>query len=144
MLSIAFLYPIFDDWWDRTNIAAGKTIRDIFFITMAVQIFTWPILVYNFSLLSIVAPLSNILVLWTLPFIITSGILAIAISWFLPFLGLVWFLPLKLLIDYIIFIARALSAIPFAYIEINSPGFIWLALYYLGLAILIRKIRKKI
>ena len=107
------------------------------------QVFTWPILVYNFSILSIVAPLSNILVLWTLPFIIISGILAIIISYLIPALSLVWFLPLKLFIDFIIFITNVLSAIPYNYIELRSPRFIWLVFYYLILVILIRQIRKK-
>jgi len=143
VLGIAYLYPVFDAWWERTNIAGGKAIRDIFFITMAVQIFTWPVLVYNFGILSIIAPVSNILSLWILPAIIVAGFIAIALSSILPAFSPAWFLPLKIALDYLAFIARSLSTIPYAYIELNSPRFIWLLLYYLILIIFIRTITRK-
>lgn len=46
-----------------------KIIYDIFSLTIAAQIFTLPIMALNFSQVSLIAPVSNLLVLWCLPFL---------------------------------------------------------------------------
>ena len=49
-------------------------------LTIYAQIFTLPIVVYNFQTMSFIAPVSNILISWTIPILMTGGFIIILIS----------------------------------------------------------------
>lgn len=73
-LGLVLLMPTFENWFARlpnllnfrTNLAA----------TLAAQIFTLPLLVYYFDRVSVVAPVVNVLILWTVPYAMLSAFLA--------------------------------------------------------------------
>ncbi|MCK4539729.1 ComEC family competence protein [Candidatus Parcubacteria bacterium] len=75
-------------------------------ITLSAQIITAPILLYNFGMVSLIAPISNLLVLWLLPFLIISLFAAIALGLIFPSLIAIFFLPASLILEYILFIAE--------------------------------------
>ncbi|MDD3793250.1 MAG: ComEC/Rec2 family competence protein [Candidatus Gracilibacteria bacterium] len=52
-------------------------IRNAISLTFAAMIFTIPIMVFNFGQLSIISPISNILVMWTIPLAMLFGFLSI-------------------------------------------------------------------
>lgn len=58
-------------------------------ITLAAQLFTTPLIFFHFRRLSIIAPLSNVLIGWTMPFLMVLG-------WAAAIAGYLW-LPLGLL-----------------------------------------------
>lgn len=64
-------------------IKAGRTFTENLRTTLAAQIFITPLLIYNFGRLSLIAPLSNALSLWSVEFITVAGI-AVSLG------GLVW------------------------------------------------------
>ncbi|MFH1745228.1 MAG: ComEC/Rec2 family competence protein [bacterium] len=110
--AIIFIYPkikkIFQkrvEKWPKILIAC----LDIFIITTAVQVLTLPIMIYNFGSVSLVAPLANLLILWTLPLLMFFLPLAIIFSLLIPQIGPVFFLPSYIIIKYIIVIAEWLS-----------------------------------
>ncbi len=130
VLGIVYCYPILDNWFDRIKIPKLKGVRDIFNITLAAQIFTLPIIAYNFSTVSLIAPLANLLVLWSLPFLMVSALVAIGLSLVIPSLSLPFFLPVYLLAKYIILIANWLVKIPYAYLEVDYLWLGWIFVYY--------------
>jgi len=42
-------------------------IREAFILTMSAMSFTLPIMLFNFGQVSVLAPISNVLVTWTIP-----------------------------------------------------------------------------
>ena len=78
-------------------------------VTLSAQIITAPILLYNFGTVSLIAPISNLLVLWLLPFLIVLLLIAIVLGLIFPSLATIFFLPAGLILEYILFIAEKFS-----------------------------------
>lgn len=90
-----------------------KPAEDILAITIAVQIFTAPILVYNFGFVSLVAPFANLLVVWCLPFLIIFSAAGIVLAFIFPSLAAFCFFPAQTLFDYVLQVAEILASLPF-------------------------------
>ncbi|MCK4553650.1 ComEC/Rec2 family competence protein [Candidatus Parcubacteria bacterium] len=130
VLGIAYCYPILDKWFDKIKISKMKGVRDIFNITIAAQIFTLPIIALNFSQVSIVSLISNLLVLWTLPVLMIASLIAITLSLIFSNFAFVFFLPAWLLLKYIIIVVEWLTKLPYAYVEIDYLWWGWVVVYY--------------
>ena len=143
VLSIAYGFTLFENWFDRMKLPKLKGARDIFGISLAAQLFTWPVLVYNFHEISLAAPLTNILVLWTLPALLIAIIAAVSLSWLVPVIGGALFLPSFLLLSYISHTATLISHLPYSYLAIDHISPIWLATYYLILIWVIYFLNKR-
>ncbi|MEA3398370.1 MAG: ComEC/Rec2 family competence protein, partial [Patescibacteria group bacterium] len=120
-----------------------EVIFDIFAITLAAQALTLPIIAANFSQVSVIAPITNLLVLWSLPFVIMVILGGLGLSLLIPSLAILFFLPAKILLDYVIFIAEKLARLPYAYFEINYVWPVWWGLYYIIMAWLIFRFKSK-
>ncbi len=127
---IAYIYPIINNALERVKAPKLKAICGVFGITAAAQVFTLPIIACNFFIISIIAPLANLLVLWTLPLLISLILIALILSLILPQLAVLFFLPAGLLLKYIVFIVERSAELPYAYIQVDYlwPG--WLIIYY--------------
>lgn len=92
-------------------------IKDDFRTTLAAQIFTIPLFIFQFHRLSILSPLSNVLIGWLIVPLTVIGLVTTVV-------GLVW-LPLAvplswiswLLLQYLVIVIQSVSSIPFASIE---------------------------
>ena len=130
---IVYVYPLLKSLAAGLKFSAagpaGKT-ADIFALTLAAQVFTWPIIAYNFSQISVIAPLANLFALWTLPLFITAGVGALILGALAPVLAGPLFLPAGLLLSYIIAVGERTAGLPGSYVAAGSihPG--WLILYY--------------
>ena len=88
-----------------------------FRLTIFAQIFTLPVILYNFGRISLVSPLANVLIEWTIQPIMVLGFVTVA-------LGLVW-LPLANIaayftwvpLTYLIKTVEFLSVFPFASVQ---------------------------
>ena len=115
-------------------------LREGLAVTLAAQIFTLPVLVYDFGYFSLYAPLSNILVEPVVPFITIYGfILAVAAS-FSFVLGWLLFFPMWLALTYLIIVTNLFSSLPGAAIGFKV-GLFWLAFSYCVLAAIAWRIR---
>lgn len=76
ILGIYFLFPIFK----RIKIPINEYIKDLLCVSLAAEIAILPLSVYYFSVLSITAPLANILVIWLTPVIMFLGFLLMAVQ----------------------------------------------------------------
>ena len=121
MLGIIYLMPIFKTW-----LKSGVLV-----MTLSAQVFTLPILIYNFGYVSIVTPLTNILIVPILPFIMGLGFLS-GISGMI-FQPLSWILswPVWLLLTYVTKLVDWFSQIPWASLAIDNLHWAWLLLAYL-------------
>jgi competence protein ComEC len=153
IMGIIYLLPIFQDyffrcfpvewfkkiWW--LSWLPVKTLGDLLAMTLAAQVFTLPILIYNFGYLSLVSPITNILIVPLLPYIMGSGfIFGIGGIIFQP-LGWLLSLPCWLLLTYLIEIVNFFSQ-PWAFKTLEiSP--IWLIIFYLILGLLTWQLQEK-
>ncbi len=128
-LSIIYLKPILDE---KTNALPNPLrVKDILTMTFAAQLGTLPLLIYHFGRLSLISPISNLLIVPLLPGIMIMGMILVFIG--LISLGLakiiaylVWFI-----LTYLIRVIDFTSSIPFSNFEFRSFSLIFLVIYYL-------------
>lgn len=113
--------------------------------TLSAQIFVLPLLIYYFDRLSIISPLTNLLILPAIPATMLLGFVS-------GILALIW-LPLSylsvwitwLFLSYQIWVAEFFSRLPFAAVSVKTMPVSWIAVYYLilFLAVFIIFVRKR-
>ena len=139
MMGIIHLLPIFQDWFRK--IPDDFQLRSILAMTLSAQIFTLPILIYNFGYVSLVSPLTNILIVPLLPYIMGLGFIFGIVG--IIFQPLAWLLSLAcwLLLTYLIKIVDFFSQ-PWAFksLEISWP---WLIVFYLILGLITWRLQER-
>lgn len=107
-------------------------VKDILTMTFSAYLATLPLLLYNFGTISLLAPLSNVLVLPFLPWLMVLGFVMALLA--LIWLPLAWLfsLPLWLLLSYVIKLIVGLSSFSFSSLalKISWP---WLLGSYIAL-----------
>jgi competence protein ComEC len=127
-LGLIYLSPMFEKWFARVPDVLG--FRTNLSSTLAAQIFTLPILIYYFDRISIVAPVVNVLILWTIPYTMLLAFVAgLAGIVYLPLGHLVASLPWVFL-EFQIRVIQFFAHLPFAALSLQMH---WWALpiYYL-------------
>ena len=142
VLGIAYVFPIFRKGVGERK-GAIKIILDIAGVTLSAQVFTLPIIALNFGQVSLIAPISNLLVLWVLPFLLSAILAGLALGLIWPGLGWLFFLPSFLVLKYIMVITDWLAGLPLAYFEIDYIWRGWAVAYYLIVVWIILKFRVK-
>lgn len=109
--------------------------------TLAAQTLTLPLLLYHFGNLSIIAPLANAALLWTVPPIMQVTAIASLVGWVVPLVGqlisyLAWPL-LKLLTSSVTWVASW----PWSFWEVGRVSWWWVVGYYAVVAILVSRRR---
>ena len=111
-----------------------------FFITtlaasLAVLIPTAPLSAYYFGTLSLVSPLSSVLVLWMAPALFAAALIVTALGMVLPVPGILAAV-LEALARYVLAVAHALAKIPGHSVRFTGPAAVWwLVLVYVLLAV---------
>ncbi|MFH0891720.1 MAG: ComEC/Rec2 family competence protein [Candidatus Falkowbacteria bacterium] len=144
VLGMVQAYPTLEDWSDRIKIPKLKGLRSVFNLTLAAQVFTLPIIVYNFGVLSLISPLANLLALWVFPPLMASVMVGWILSFIFSNLAPLFFLPAGLIFKYLIGLSRLLSEIPYSYVFIEYLWSGWAILYFLTIIILIVRFRKSV
>lgn len=118
ILGIVYLYPLSEKITHRLIAKCPvrnkikkflQTIIDMVNLCLVSQIVILPIALINFKQLSLIAPLANILVLWTFPLLLASLIVGVTLSAIMPAAGVWWFLPACLLLKYIFIVSNWLA-----------------------------------
>ena len=89
-------------------------IKDSIQVSLAAQLATTPLIIYDFGRLSLIAPLVNLVVLPILPFLMISGFTALFLSLILSGIAQYLFWPVWLVLTYLIKVIEIFSLIPFA------------------------------
>lgn len=139
MFGLIFVSPIIDIVIKRWP----TILREAISSTIGAQITTLPIILFNFGRLSIVAPVTNILILAVVPY-------AMLASFLVGFTGLI-LLPLGKLfgfigwpvLEYIILIINYFSKVPYASIAVNFHNWHGVLIYYLIVLLTVLFIKTK-
>lgn len=144
VLGIIYLKPIFDNWFRKLIKKEQLSgILQIITMTLAAQIATLPILVYNFGRISFISPLANVLIVPLLPIIMGLGLFFNVSAIILPFLAKILVWPVYIALTYIIRLTDFLSKLPFVAKEVSNVHWLWLISYYILLIICLWLYKRK-
>ena len=140
-IGIIYLSSFFRRW---LKFIPKKFIRlkEIIAMTFAAQIFTLPILIYNFGRMSLVAPLTNILIIPVVYWIMLSGFIFALAGVIWPFLGWILSFPCLFLLTYLAKIVNFFSH-PWAAKTIENVHWFWLIISYLILGFIALQLNKR-
>lgn len=103
-------------------------------VTLAAQAMVTPVIAQNFHQISLVSLIVNVLVLWTVPFIMIGGAIMLALGTIQSLLGHLVGLLVNVLLTYFTYIVQFFAQLPFAWEYIGQqPLLVW-AGYYMVLA----------
>ncbi len=140
MLGIIYFLPFFQSLLQK--IPLTLQLKKVLAMTLSAQIFTLPILIYNFGYFSVVGIITNILIVPLLPFIMGLGLIFVLLgtvwnvfAWLISF-------PLWILLSYLTLIVDWFSGLKSSvyFIEISWP---WLIICYLFLGFIAQHVEKK-
>lgn len=119
LLGLIYLHPWLQKMATKLSHGKGKWIIEGLMATIAAQVATAPVIIYNFGQFSVIAPIANLLVVWVIPLLTITMMISLALTAIFPALGLIFFFPCWLMVKYIFWIVQTLSAVPGASWEIN-------------------------
>ncbi|HYE59883.1 MAG TPA: ComEC/Rec2 family competence protein [Candidatus Kapabacteria bacterium] len=117
-MGLFYIAPVLKQKYEGVPEYVG--IKESLLTTCSAILITLPLLLYQFGTMSIVAPLVNLLVVWTIPYLMAFGFVAIVGS-VLPFLGTLLAWTTWMFLFGIIFIVRWFASLPFAAINLTIP-----------------------
>jgi len=101
--------------------------------TFSAQVFVFPLVLYYWGYLSLIAPIANFLVLNVLPYLMTLGFLFAFCSFiFLP-LSKILFFPIWLILYFLFRILKFLSDLPVFSINFGQINFVMVIILYLAI-----------
>lgn len=105
-------------------------IRDVLAMSLSAYIFTFPLLIYYFGNISLVFPITNILIVPVLYIVMILGILFIFLSFFSSTLALVALFPLWLFVSWIIAVIQFFSKIGWSSMLIEWTNSLSITIFY--------------
>ena len=111
-LGILVLAPKFKQKLQKIPNPDYVPIRELLSMTLAAQIFTSPILIYNFGEISLIATVSNILIVPILPLIMMFGLAFIMLGSIFHIFAFILSFPLYILLTYTTTIVNIFSHFP--------------------------------
>lgn len=124
-LGIIYLLPVFKRWAK----ADDSKFKELILLTFAAQIFCLPLLIFNFGQISILSPVSNLLVVPLLPVLTIIGFLYLILGTVFPLFAVPLSFVLWPLFFYVAKVAEIISSIPFSAIKFNIHWSLVLILY---------------
>lgn len=108
-----------------------RVLREDLGVTVAAQAMVLPVIAYNFGQLSLFGIVANLLILWSIPFVMVSGFLALGLGIFDSLLGTLVGLVPAILLTYFIYIVEFFAKLPGASIKLGESTIMLWAGYYL-------------
>ncbi|MFH1423384.1 MAG: ComEC/Rec2 family competence protein [Candidatus Nealsonbacteria bacterium] len=143
ILGIIYLQPSFTKWLKHLPDFKFFPLRATLAATLSAQIFTLPVLIYNFGYMPVLSPVANILIVPLLaPITIIIFIFGLASMFFWP-LGYVLSWPVWLAIAYLTSVIDVFSKFPFASLVITNIHWSCLLLSGMILGFLAWRLNKK-
>ncbi|MEK7498338.1 MAG: ComEC/Rec2 family competence protein, partial [Patescibacteria group bacterium] len=137
-LGITYLSPIFEKRWGGEQSFLGW--RSHFYSTIASQVMAFPILITTFHSFSLLSIVTNVLLLFAIPFTMLLVFLTGLIGFVSTFLASVVGMFASFCIGYELAIIHYFSRIPFMLeIYLGNASFVFILLYYSFLAIFVSR-----
>jgi competence protein ComEC len=130
IFSLVFFYESLDQRLAAITGERLKFLRQAVSLTLAAQILTWPVMAYNFSQLSLVAPLANLAALWTLPILTAAIFLVLPLAGLAPIATGHLFIPARLILEYLLAVAHYLGGWQFAAVNLDFKYPLLILVYY--------------
>lgn len=125
-LGILVVAPILEKVFERLP----NLIKQDLAITIAAQLLVMPVILQNFHQLSLVSVFANLLVSWTIPFIMILGSSLLIFSFISVLLGQVVAFVLNILLTYFVYIVEFFASLPFAWEYIGEQVWVvWVGYY---------------
>jgi competence protein ComEC len=138
-----YLQPFFSDFLNKIPNPKFFPVRTTLSATLSAQVFTLPILIYNFGYLPLTSPFTNILIVpFLAPLTILIFIFGVGGMIFSVF-GWILFWPVWLVLTYITGIIGWFSKFFFASLRLENVHWAWLIISYLILGFLTWRIQEK-
>lgn len=120
--------PIFLEWFKKIPII-GQDLA----VSLAAQSMVAPVIAQNFHQVSLVGLITNLFILWTIPFIMIGGAIMLVLGMVLGLAGQIAGLGVNALLTYFIYIVQFFSSLSFAWEYVGEQVWVvWLG-YYLVL-----------
>jgi competence protein ComEC len=149
VIGLIYLEPVFSgflDFWAKRIFHEVKEKASGFIkivsSTFAAQVFTLPIIIYSFGNISFVSPITNLLVLPVVYWLMIFGFLSAFLGIFSGLFGWVFSVPCYFVLSYFLWVIDFFSQ-DWAIKNFNSVHWIWLVICYLVIGYAVRLIRKK-
>lgn len=133
-LGIIYIKPLIDYYLAFTTKEHFKYWLDVVSVTLAAQIITLPIIVYNFGTVSLISPIANFLVVPIIPLLTMLGLAVSVAGVFSTFLGFLFSLPCLVITFYVMKVVGLFSG-PWAQAKLEHVSSIWMAVYYVALVV---------
>jgi len=140
-MGIIYLNPFFRNLLKVFKKNKIENLLNIISTTFAAQIFTLPIMVYNFGNISLVSPITNLLVLPIVPSLMIFGFLSSILGIASQFLGWIISVPCWFLLTYFIKVIDVFSQ-PWAAKTVENVHWIWLVVSYTILGMVVFWLQK--
>ncbi|MSU54399.1 MAG: ComEC family competence protein [Candidatus Staskawiczbacteria bacterium] len=140
-LGIIYLKPLIDIFLKMVTREHLKFFTDLMSVTLAAQIITLPIIVYNFGRLSVIAPISNLLALPVVEALTVLGFLLSIVGAILPFASFLFSIPCWFLLTYFMWVLDIFSK-PWAVLSIENFPWFFVVLYYAIIFVVIKFLQK--
>lgn len=111
--------------------------------SLSAQVFTFPILIYNFGQVPLISPLVNILIVPLLPLVTILGFLISFLAVFSQNLALISSFPVWLILTYILKIIDFSYKIPYVSLIFKNISWVWILISYLILGFVVWQLQKK-
>ncbi len=136
-LGLIYVTPVFEKLFRK--LPNFMAIRDITSATFATQVFVLPFLLYKIGNLSVIAPITNILVLPVVPMTMFFGFLAGLVGFIAPVVGTPFALIAFALLKYEIFIVELFAKFPFASFTISQFPILLMIICYILIVLYLYK-----
>ena len=114
----------------------------LFSVTFSAQLFTFPVIIFNFGTVSLASPITNILILPVVPYLMFFGFFTSLMGIFSNVLGWLLSVVCFALLSYFMWVVDLFSK-PWMYKTIENVSWIWLVVSYFIIALLTRFLNKK-
>ena len=136
VLGIIFFNNFFEE---KLKFIKNNFFIDLISVNLSAQVFVLPLLIYTFNYISLSSFFTNILVVPISTVLLVLGFVCVLISLILPGLSFLFFVPISLILEYVLFIVDRFS---FMIFPINSFPIILIFIIYTGLGFWAYKLRK--
>lgn len=140
VLGLIFISPIFEKLFGRF----AEIFREPLAATLGAQLATIPIIIMNFSRISIIAPLANTLILPVVPTTMGVGFIAAVVGMISLSIGKIVAWIAWILLKYIIIVAELLARVPYASLDLKFDKWPIIMLIYIIIYIFVRIMYKKL
>lgn len=141
-MGLIYLSPLISEGLNFFTGQKGKNIKDIIAMTASAQIFTLPILIYNFSNFSWLSLIANLLVLPAVYLIMIFGFASAFLGLISGFLAWLFSFPASFLLFYFLKVIDLFSW-KFMFRIIANLHWIWLVFFYLILGLFVFYLNKR-